>query len=167
MIEFAKNLGQSVIVLNPNMSKDPLSGQKIANCSTMIEHTKYVWDNFLTKTKCPAQSLSIVAHSAGGRCVAALYKDYKREMLERVRCLVFTDALYHAMFKTMRANEINQVRTYSIHFKRHSVGSPVDVGMIFEQQNGPILEVSAGSDRHELCTGKSLEAICAFMLERV
>ena len=109
MIEFAKDLGQSVIVLNPNMSKDPLTGEKIANCKNMIEHTKFVWDNYLTKAKCPAQSLAIVAHSAGGRCVAALYKDYKREMLARVRCLVFTDALYHSMFENLRENEISEI----------------------------------------------------------
>ena len=75
----------------------------------MVEHAKFVWNNYLTKTWCPAQSLSIVAHSAGGRCVTALYRDYKQEMLERVRCLVFTDASYHAMFDNLRANEISQV----------------------------------------------------------
>ena len=69
-IEFARSLGQSVIVLNPNMEKDPLSGAKIANCGTMNEHCKYVWENFITKRKCPAQTLCLMAHSAGGRCVA-------------------------------------------------------------------------------------------------
>ena len=104
----------------------------------MIEHTKYVWENYITKTKCPAQSLSIVAHSAGGRPVAALYKDYKRELLERVRCLVFSDAYYHAMFDHLRANEISQVAAYSIHFKKHSANNPLEVGVVFEQQNGAI-----------------------------
>ena len=42
----------------------------------------------------------------------------------------------------------------------------MDVGVLFEQQNGPILEVSAGTDKHELTTGRSLEQILTFMLER-
>ena len=82
------------------MPLDPLTGEKIPNNATMAEHTDYVWRNFITKSKCPAKSLAVVAHSAGGRVVASLFKDYKKEFLERVRTLVFTDAYYHEIFKS-------------------------------------------------------------------
>ena len=71
----------------------------------MQEHCDYVWQNFLAKSKtksenrCAAEKLAIVAHSAGGRCVAGLTDKFKVEFLQRVEALVFTDAYYHAMFK--------------------------------------------------------------------
>ena len=98
MIEFAKETGQSVIVLNPNMDKDPISGVAIPRCDSMSAHTKLIWERMLNKRRCPATSFAIVAHSYGGRCCATLVKDYKDDFLDRVKCLVFTDASYHAMF---------------------------------------------------------------------
>ena len=77
MLDFAKATGQSVIVLNPNMKLDPYTQQEIAYCSTMVEHCKFVWENFITRERCAAQTLSIVAHSAGGRCLASLFQDYQ------------------------------------------------------------------------------------------
>ena len=43
LLDFAKATGQSVIVLNPNMSRDPLSGESIPHCATMTSHCNYVW----------------------------------------------------------------------------------------------------------------------------
>lgn len=100
MLEFAKATGQSVLVFNPNMETDPYSGEKMPYCANMDEHCKYVWENYLMK-KCKAQSLAMVVHSAGGRCTATLVKAYKQQFLERVKCLVFTDAYYHTMFQSL------------------------------------------------------------------
>ena len=119
MLEFAKATGQSVIVLNPNMDIDPFTQQQIAHCGTMIEHCKFVWESFISKANCPAETLAIVAHSAGGRCVGALFKDYQREFLDRVRCLVFTDAYYHSMLKGLPESTLDVLKSYSIHFKAY------------------------------------------------
>ena len=105
MLQFAKENNFSVIVLNPNMSVDPISGAKIPNCQTMQDHCNYVWQNFIAKSKtstanrCAAEKLAVVAHSAGGRCIAGWTEKYRAEFMERVEALVFTDAYYHAMFK--------------------------------------------------------------------
>lgn len=103
MLEFAKATGQSVIIMNPNMAKDPSSGLPVPHCESMNAHVKYIWQRFLNKKICPASSLAIMAHSAGGRCTAMLVKEFKAEFLARVKCLVFTDAYYHAMFEGMSA----------------------------------------------------------------
>lgn len=149
------------------MAQDPLTGHKVPNCSSMNEHCKYVWENFIARGKCPAQTLTIMAHSGGGRCVAQLYKDYKRELLERVRCLVFTDAYYHAMFQSLTAREANSLKSYSIHYKCFKAGHPKELGTVFQTQQGAILEVSAGTDQHAYSTGNSVEAIASFMLEKL
>ena len=41
-------MGQSVMIMNPNVTHDPISRQPIPHCSTNEEHCKYVWENFLT-----------------------------------------------------------------------------------------------------------------------
>ena len=119
VIEFAAATGQSVIVLNPNMAKDPFSGLPVPHCETMAVHCKYIWEKFLNKKTCPATSLALMAHSAGGRCTATLLKDYKADFLARVQCLVFTDAYYHAMFKGLSAQDKNQLKAIGIHFKAY------------------------------------------------
>mmetsp|Transcript_25886 Transcript_25886/g.34637 ORF Transcript_25886/g.34637 Transcript_25886/m.34637 type:complete len:211 (+) Transcript_25886:349-981(+) len=119
MLEFAKATGQSVLIANPNMAKDPLSGVAVPNCGTMSMHCKYIWEHFLSKEKCPATSLSIMAHSAGGRCTATLFKDYRAEFLKRVKCLVFTDAYYHAMFQGISARDASILAAIGIHFKAY------------------------------------------------
>ena len=97
MLDFAKKTGQSVIVLNPNMSRDPLSGKAIEVSADMVSHGKYVWKKFLAKEKCKAQSLAIVAHSAGGHVVSSLANQFKADFFNRVKCLIFTDSFYHGL----------------------------------------------------------------------
>lgn len=47
-IEYAQTMGQSVIILNPDVTHDSISKQAIPHCSDRYEHSKYVWENFLT-----------------------------------------------------------------------------------------------------------------------
>ncbi len=63
--------GFSVIVFNPNMSRNESSRHLITYCYNMAEHCEYVWANYLDKHH--AKNLAIIAHSAGGRCVASLF----------------------------------------------------------------------------------------------
>ena len=83
----------------------------------MVEHTEYVWQNYITKSKCPAKTLSIVAHSAGGRCTAALFKEHKKEFLDRVKSLVFTDAIYHDIFNYANKSDQAKLAEIGVHFK--------------------------------------------------
>ena len=166
MLDFAKATGQSVIVFNPNMATDPLSGQAVPNCATMQAHSKHIWERFLNRQKCPASSLAIMAHSNGGRCTATLFKDYKRDFLERVKCLVFTDAYYHAMFEGLPARHLNTLASIGIHFRKYRQGHK-EVGYVFRNQHGPIREVSAGTSEHQWTTGLSLDAVINFMTEKL
>ena len=83
----------------------------------MNAHCKFIWERFLNKNVCPASSFALMAHSAGGRCAATLFKDYKREFLQRVQCLVFTDAYYHKMFEGISAQDASILSQIGIHFK--------------------------------------------------
>ena len=75
----------------------------------MESHSLYVWENYIKKS--PAQKLSMIAHSAGGMCAAALFNaqsNYKKvKMLigmyfcKRVKALVFTDSFYDTMFRNI------------------------------------------------------------------
>ena len=117
MVQFAIETGQSVIILNPNMAQDPFTGEPIKNCSTKLEHGDYVWRNYITASKCPAKTLSIMAHSAGGKVTAALFKEHKKEFLKRVKSLVFTDAYYHDMFNYATKRDKAILAEIGIHFK--------------------------------------------------
>ena len=172
MLQFARDNNFSVIVLNPNMAEDPISGAQIQHCQTMQEHCNYVWENFIAKKKtksenrCAAERLAIVAHSAGGRCVADWTDKYKAEFMQRVEALVFTDAYYHAMWKqTWSKPQLTRLRQIGIHFRAYKQEHK-DLGVLFKQQNGPITEVSAGTSVHTMTTGLSTDAALSFILER-
>lgn len=75
MIEFAKATGMSILIMNPNMEKDPITNQAIEHCESMADHCKYVWKTYLAQQspkRCAARHLAVVAHSAGGRCIASI-----------------------------------------------------------------------------------------------
>ena len=76
----------------------------------------------MVKNKCRAASFSIVAHSAGGRSVARLFKDYQAEFMKKVKCLVFTDAYYHSMLQGLHSRTTNTLKSFSIHFRSHKAG---------------------------------------------
>jgi len=52
-----------------------------------------------------------------------------------------------------------------IHFKAY-YKTYLEVGKILPSQNGPILQVSAGTDQHVLTTGVSAPAINDFLIKK-
>lgn len=80
-----------VMVLNPNDNCLP-SGQKIPNSSSGEEHTKYVWNTYVKKTK--ATSIAIIAHSYGGVLTVMLADQLKKEFEERVKAIALTDSVH-------------------------------------------------------------------------
>lgn len=86
--------------------------------------------------------------------------------MERVQCLVFTDANYHNMFQAATNEEQARLGEIGIHFKSYKQGHK-NVGEPFQNQNGPISEVSAGTNQHAWTTPKSLEAAIAFMATKL
>lgn len=68
----AREGGYSVLVMNPNVHYDALGGE-VRFHKTREDHCRYVWDMLVSL--CPAKSLFIASHSAGG------YSSYK--LMER------------------------------------------------------------------------------------
>ena len=82
MLEYARQNGFSVIVLNPNMAKDPCSGASIPHCKSKVQHCNYVWETFISKkadsnVACAADKLAIVAFSAAGKSMASWFDRYR------------------------------------------------------------------------------------------
>lgn len=65
-IEFAQNYGFSVLVMNPNYSKDEKGNSVDGKVRGMNRHSTYVWNTYVEDGACPAEEIFIVAHSAGG-----------------------------------------------------------------------------------------------------
>ena len=46
-----------------------------------------------------------------------IFKAFKTEFLQRVKCLVFTDAMYHTMLMGLPKADLKKLVDMSIHFK--------------------------------------------------
>lgn len=90
-IKTALSKDYGVLVLNPNDNCLP-NGQKIPHSSSGEEHTSYVWNNYVKKTK--ATSIAIVAHSYGGVLTVTLADQLKKEFEKRVKAIAFTDSVH-------------------------------------------------------------------------
>ena len=84
-----------------------------------------------------------------------------------MKCLVFTDAYYHAMFTAgIQKGETAILKSIGIHFKAYKQGHK-NVGVPFFTQKGAIQEVSAGTSIHSETTGTSLPAILDFIMQKL
>ena len=76
-IQWANDNGFSIIVFNPNMRVDEKTQKPIKHCQTMSDHSLYVWGKYVSPLK--TKNLAVIAHSAGGRCVADLYWSFSKK----------------------------------------------------------------------------------------
>lgn len=65
----------------------------------------------------------------------------------------------------MNPEEKKQMVKIGIHFKKYQKAHK-DLGEPFKQPNGPIKEVSAGTNEHELTTGFALDEIMKFIIQK-
>ena len=92
VLEFAREEGYSVIVLNPNFIKDPMTKQPIKGIETPEKNCSFVWKNFIKKS--PAKKLFILAHSCGGiRTLELLHNNYE-DFKKRVKAIAYTDSVH-------------------------------------------------------------------------
>lgn len=129
----------------------------------MVSHTRFVWK--LMMPKCPAKQLALVAHSAGGLCVDSLWSDFREELKTKLKALVFTDSGFHSIYKGISRQEYRFLKRIGIHYRAYR-NDHVEVGEVFANQVGPILEVSAGTSEHVLTTGVSTPSLCKFIAEK-
>ena len=55
-----------MLVMNPNLSHDPESGESIPYCEEMSDHALFVWEKYVVNSG--FKNILLIAHSAGGGC---------------------------------------------------------------------------------------------------
>ncbi len=90
LIDAAKKQNMPVLVMNPNLSRDPLTKKSIPFCGTMEQHCSFVWEKFVAPSK--FKKFFIVAHSAGGMCLASIQKKFAADFYKRVFKIALTDS---------------------------------------------------------------------------
>jgi len=71
LIKAAQEKNLAVLVMNPNLHRDPKSKELIPFCHSMESHSLFVWEKYVKPAK-HFTNLYIVAHSAGGACLASI-----------------------------------------------------------------------------------------------
>ena len=100
-ILFARKYGFSVMVMNPNYSKNAEKVLVADKIRGMNHHSNYCWKNFVENGACPAKEIFIVAHSAGGACAHEIIVKNEKTMLDRVRAVALTDACHGRFYKEL------------------------------------------------------------------
>lgn len=85
------SLGYSILVANPNLNRD-LNGNPIWGNSDMLEHTRFIWENFIRH--CPAEKICIIGHSCGGVCTLHIVQTYFKEVSNRVKAICLLDSVH-------------------------------------------------------------------------
>lgn len=106
-----------------------MDGERELKTKTMEEHCveawKFLFENSDKSLNCPTSNIFLMAHSAGGRCVAEIFKKYKEEFKKKIKCLIFTDAFYHKIFEhDSLLSKFNWAKV-GIHFKKTEKGLPL------------------------------------------
>ncbi|XP_023473783.1 cotranscriptional regulator ARB2A isoform X10 [Equus przewalskii] len=123
------------------------------------EHTVYVWDHFIAKSA--AENVFFVAHSYGGLAFVELMIQREADVKSKVTAVALTDSVHNVWHQEagktirewMRENCCNWV----------SSSEPLDTSVESMLPDCP--RVSAGTDRHELTSWKSLPSIFRFFTE--
>ena len=77
--------------MNPNLNSDPETGVSIPFSMTMAEHACYVWEQYVLPSG--FDQISVMAHSAGGECLAAIQRAFSDTFYEQVSKIALTDSV--------------------------------------------------------------------------
>ena len=83
-LEVAQKENLSVVIMNPNLNRDPKTNvisqytitiqTVIPYNNSMTQHATFVWEHYVDPTD--FNEIYVVAHSAGGACLAQIQKDF-------------------------------------------------------------------------------------------
>ncbi|KAM3725894.1 FAM172 family protein [Dirofilaria immitis] len=93
-LRICKSRDWGVVVMNTNMNiTDNVPLEPLPESRTPLEHGITVWKRYVAKAK--ANSVAVVAHSAGGAVIAGIIENYwSTEWMKRLKCVCLTDAVF-------------------------------------------------------------------------
>ncbi|XP_069493361.1 putative protein ARB2BP [Ambystoma mexicanum] len=127
--------------------------------STPEEHTRYVWDFFISKSA--ATNVAFIAHGYGGLAFVDLLLQRKLEIMAKVFAVAFIDSLHHVQHQ---ARENPEVQSWILKHARGWIASSLPL----DRSTGSLMKldcptVSAGTENHELTPSLSLNSIFRFL----
>ena len=137
----------AAIVLNPNCSTDPRTGDRVRLSESMQNHTLYVYDKFIKDAG--FKNLLFIAHSAGGGCMMRLLDKYPQNIMATAKSIAFTDT--GPVMKRMVGVDMHKwMEKTAVHYM--ACNEPL--GQIMKASKMTACpHVSAGHSRHEYTTG--------------
>ncbi|XP_070542343.1 cotranscriptional regulator ARB2A homolog [Ptychodera flava] len=161
-IRRAKENGYGVIVFNTNENyEDRQKKIPIRENSTPEDHTQYVWDNFVMKSK--AKHVVMVAHSYGGLCVTSLCASREKEFYRKVTVVAMTESIHSLHLQEAPHPMIRWFSKFAVNWVTSE--EPCDTPIPMD-----LLEVpkrSAGTKKHEETSWKSIDAVFKYFAEAV
>ena len=89
-LAWAAEKNYPVLVMNPNYNTDPKTKEKIPGNTTMAQHCTNVWKNFVEQAG--FKDILIIAHSAGGKCLIEIQKQFPKTFYKQVAHVALTDS---------------------------------------------------------------------------
>lgn len=145
-VEYARDNGYSLIILNPNVVTD--------RCTHQFEHCEFVWENLIRNSS--AKEIYILAHSFGGVCTTRLLLKYYDEFVSRVKAIALTDSVHAAYANNRNCEEL--FRRLTVHW----CASTKPVNKVVSKNRKGCINISAGHNKHEFTTGTAQTSIFKF-----
>lgn len=123
-------------------------------------HALCAWETYVKPSK--FKKLFIVAHSFGGKCVAAIHKAHQKDFQNRVSKAVFTDCKVLIEKQSLTSQQRDWMWSNCLHL----VKSSLPLGTIVDNNKhgqGLCPSKSAGHEKHEYVTGTAHSSICKFL----
>jgi len=74
LVDAALKANMAILIMSPNQRIDESTGQPVPESSKNEVHALCAWETYVKPSK--YKKLAIVAHSYGGKCVAAICKTH-------------------------------------------------------------------------------------------
>ena len=77
-LKLAEQNDADILIMNPNYNRDPKTNQIVPFCHSMEAHATFVWEHYVDPICRDDKELYVVAHSAGGACLASIQRKFGR-----------------------------------------------------------------------------------------
>ncbi|XP_077989062.1 cotranscriptional regulator ARB2A-like [Glandiceps talaboti] len=161
-IKRAMNEGYGLIILNGNENYQRKEERKgIRENQTAENHTRYVWDNFVIRSK--AKQIVIVAHSYGGLCVTSLCISREKAFYQKVTAVAMTDSIHSLHLQEANDPVINWFIKNAVNWvtSDQEIDTPVTNTML------EVPKLSAGTKKHEETSHKCIDSIFKYFTEKL